>query len=100
MRTVLAALENAEAVPTDPGGSAVATSEHVAGASVGVGAAEAERRTLSQEDERAIVAGEVTDLRDSAASMAAAGQRSRAEELTAMADVVEQVLDDVAANRG
>lgn len=98
MRNVLAALENAEAVSTEPVGSSEATSEHVAGASIGVGAAETARRVLTEDDERAIVAGEMADLRDSAATMVAAGKRARADELAAMADVVEQVLAEVTAN--
>jgi uncharacterized protein YqeY len=58
LRTALAALENAEAVPT----------ESVAGAledaPVGVGAAEAERRVLSEADELAVLDAEIAALHE------------------------------------
>lgn len=57
IRSALAAVENAEAV--GPVASAVtASSEFVAGAAVGVGAAEAERHELSDSDVLEIVSSE------------------------------------------
>jgi len=53
LRDAIAALDNAEAV--DPGDEVVSqVSEHVAGGVVGLGAAEAERRLLDAETQRAI----------------------------------------------
>ena len=64
MRTVLAALENAESVTVaSTGTSPAARSEHIAGAAIGVGAGEATRRVLSPEDERALVEREIAELR-------------------------------------
>jgi hypothetical protein len=92
MRSVLSALDNAEAVPVTPPGS-VAMSEYVAGAPVGLGASEGPRRVLSSDEERALVAREVAELRSSAATLAGAGRFDRSSELVAMAAIVEAVLD-------
>ena len=92
MRSVLSALDNAEAVPVTPPGS-VAMSEYVAGAPVGLGASEGPRRVLSSDEERALVAREVAELRSSAATLAGAGRYDRSSELVAMAAIVEAVLD-------
>lgn len=93
MRTVLAALENAEAVPEAPHAGPVASSEHVAGAATGPGAGDAPRRDLSSDDERLVVAREVAELRSSAAALGEAGQRERSAELALAADTVEAVLE-------
>ena len=93
MRSVLAALENAEAVPVTAHDGPAAMSEHVAGGSAGLGAGEASRRSLSPDDERAVVGREVAELRSSSAALAAAGQHERAAELVRMAQSVEDVLE-------
>jgi hypothetical protein len=56
LRTALAALENAEAVPTAVGSGAIED------APVGVGATEAQRRGLSDADELAVLDGEIASL--------------------------------------
>jgi uncharacterized protein YqeY len=61
LRSVLAAIENGEAVPVDPRPASAAGGEHVAGAAVGAGAAEAQRRPLTDADLRSIVEGEVRE---------------------------------------
>jgi hypothetical protein len=92
MRTVLAALENAESVPVASSGrTPVEMSEHVAGAAAGVGAGEATRRVLSPEDERAVVEREIAEFR-SAAALAEAGHHERCTELVRIAEAVEEVL--------
>lgn len=93
LRSVIAALENAEAVPVASHGSPVAMSKHVAGAAVGVGAGEVPRRVLSREDERALVAREVAELRSSAATLAEAGRHERSEKLIRRAETVEELLN-------
>jgi hypothetical protein len=85
-------LDNAEAVPVTPPGS-VAMSEYVAGAAVGLGAGEVPRRVLSSDEERALVAREVADLRSSAATLAGAGRHDRSAKLVGMAAIVEAVLE-------
>ncbi|WP_210650245.1 hypothetical protein [Nocardioides sp. SYSU D00065] len=56
LRTALAALENAEAVP------ASATAGAIEDAPVGVGASEAQRRVLSDADELAVLDAEIASL--------------------------------------
>ncbi len=92
MRSVLAALENAEAVPTAHAAPAAA-SEHYAGAADGVGAGEAERRVLTVDDERVIVEREIAELRSSAEVFAAVGEHQRSSELTRLAGVVEELIE-------
>jgi hypothetical protein len=92
LRSVLAALENAEALPVNVHETTVATSEHVAGGAVGLGAGEAPRRLLSADDERALVEREVAELRSASSTLAAAGQLERASELIQIAESVEQLL--------
>jgi hypothetical protein len=62
LRTALAALANAEALPAAEPGGTLSTTIHVAGATAGLGATEARRRYLSDEHERALVAHERAEL--------------------------------------
>ena len=100
IRTALAAVANAEAV----GGGAAASgpvattgSQHVAGAAVGVGAAEADRRELTPAEVRAIVGVEVLERSDAAAEHEAAGQGDYADRLRREAAVLQRILDAVDA---
>ncbi|HET7351045.1 MAG TPA: hypothetical protein VFJ28_08900 [Marmoricola sp.] len=88
LRTTLAALDNAEAVPGAPAETSAA-SAHVAGGRAGLGAAEASRRVLAQDEERAIVRAEVEDLRAAAAEYSAAGHDERAASAARTAGVLE-----------
>jgi uncharacterized protein len=92
LRSTLAALENAEAVAA-PSSPVTATSKHVAGGAVGLGSAEAQRRELSEADEREVVAQEVAELTDAAAAYDGAGAGERADELRRAAEVVTAVLE-------
>lgn len=58
LRTALAALENAEAVPSNASAGALED------APVGVGATEADRRVLSDDEERAVLATEIASLHE------------------------------------
>ncbi len=91
MRSVLAALENAEAVPVTHE-TRVGPSVHVAGAADGLGAGEAPRRSLTPDDERAVVERELAELRASSAVLADAGEHERSAELARLAETVEEVL--------
>ena len=66
LREAIAALDNAEAIPPD-GDLKAEAGEYVAGGVVGLGAAEAERRILDAEEQRAIVRA-VIEMRLAAAS--------------------------------
>ncbi|HEX5188030.1 MAG TPA: hypothetical protein VFW16_00710 [Streptosporangiaceae bacterium] len=61
LRSALAAIANAEAVVTDPPASAPTSSEHVAGAVAGLGAAEAQRRALTDAEVGQIVDAEIAE---------------------------------------
>jgi uncharacterized protein YqeY len=91
LRDAIAALDNAEAV--EPGETATAVSEFVAGGVVGLGAAEAERRVLDAESQRAIVKAEVESRLAAAAMYEQHGQSSRAADLRVSADVLLAVLE-------
>jgi hypothetical protein len=98
LRTTLAALDNAEAVPVEDVGGGISVqsgSEHVAGAAVGVGAAEADRRQLTEDGERAVVASEVASLLDAAGHRRAAGDASGADDAVAAARLLEAVVGSV-----
>lgn len=60
LRTALAAIDNAEAVAV-PDSPEMPLSEHVAGARLGVGSTEAERRILSVDEIRALLRAEIAD---------------------------------------
>ena len=61
LRTVLGAIANAEAVPVPQAAPPVAEGA-IAGASLGLGATEAPRRELDEDDVRAILVAEHEDL--------------------------------------
>jgi uncharacterized protein YqeY len=91
LRSLLSALGNAEAVPTtgpETGGG----SEHVAGGVAGLGAGEAERRRLTDDDVAALVRQEVEERLSAADQLDAAGRSDRAEPLRAEAAVLARYL--------
>ncbi|MEV0703658.1 GatB/YqeY domain-containing protein [Saccharopolyspora sp. NPDC050389] len=90
LRSALAAIDNAEAVPGDrplSGGG-----EHVAGAAVGLGAAEAQRRNLTEADVRSIVENEVRERSVAAEEYEQLGRDDLAERLRAEAEVLSRHL--------
>lgn len=91
LRSALAAIENAEAVaPSGPPGQ---SSGVIAGAATGLGAGEAARRELSEQQIFGIVQAEVTDRRTTAGAYERAGQVHEAARLRAEADVLAAHLD-------
>jgi hypothetical protein len=100
LRTALAAIDNAEAVavPAPATGAPAATAPLVegviAGAAAGVGATEAARRELTEDEVVAIVAAEVAERRAAADEYRTAGQFGRAARLTAEADALAAHLAD------
>jgi hypothetical protein len=89
IRSVLAAIDNAEAVDAKPASTTAPTSSHIAGAVSGAGAAEAARRELSEDDVRAIVRAEVRHLRSNADEYQRLGKDEDAARLRAQADVLD-----------
>jgi uncharacterized protein YqeY len=90
LRSTLAALDNAEAVPaTDPGPVAL---EHTP---VGVGVREAERRQLSEEDVRRLVLAEIAERESAARDLERAGHSAPAETLRAEAAALTAITREV-----
>lgn len=92
LRSALAAIDNAEAVPVDQLSTATGT-EHVVGAALGVGASEAQRGELTEADVRAIVENEVLERTTAADEYETLGRTEAAERLRAEADVLRQHLE-------
>jgi uncharacterized protein YqeY len=92
IRSALATVANAEAVPVEPREDP-ATTGPVAKAAVGLGAAEADRRELSDNDIRSIVHAEVTAHLEAADHLRSVGQAGRAEELQAQVAALRPFLD-------
>lgn len=80
LRTAIAAIDNAEAVPA-PDAPPSATSSHIAGARSGLGSAEAARRELSASELRDILRGQVAEHTSEADRYDALGQADFAERL-------------------
>lgn len=91
IRSAIAALENAEAVPASQG-VAPATSRHVAGAAIGIGAAEAERLALDEAEESAILRAEVDGLLEAAREYESVGHGDRAVEARTAASELSTVV--------
>jgi uncharacterized protein YqeY len=92
LRTAIAAIDNAEAVPAPETGPAI-TSTHIAGARAGVGAAEAARRNLSPSQQQAILRDQITAYDAEADRYAALGQQDPAARLRTQARVLSAYLD-------
>ena len=92
LRSTLAAIGNAGAVPPDRVPAARPGGGPIAGALAGLGAGEAERRNLSGAEVAGIVRAEITERRVAAAEYQRSGHRGRAERLRREAQVLETVL--------
>jgi uncharacterized protein YqeY len=92
LRSALAAIDNAEAVPVDHPLNVV-DNGHVAGAAVGLGAAEVDRRHLTEADLHTIVAREVSERSTTAEQYERLGRNDAAGRLRAEAEVLRRYLD-------
>jgi uncharacterized protein YqeY len=93
LRSALAAIGNAEAVPPGPEPAAGMGSPHVAGAAAGVGAAEADRRRLSDGEAEQIVRAEAAERQAVARDYEQAGHADRADRLRREAGVLISALN-------
>ena len=91
VRSALAALDNAQAVPAAPPAST--GSPHFAGAAAGLGAGEAERRRLSEAEARGIVRAEVAERQAAALEYENSGHPDQAARLRREVAVLGAVLD-------
>jgi uncharacterized protein YqeY len=93
IRSALARLANAEAVPVEslpPAGA-------VEGAAVGVGAADAPRRELTEPERRVLVEQEAAELADAAAHYRTAGRTTEADRADAGAALLRGLLESAGA---
>jgi uncharacterized protein len=95
LRSALAAIANAEAVPlpTIASDQPPAGDQHVAGSIAGPGGGEASRRAVTEGEATAIVVAEVTGRRAAARDYEAAGHRDRARRLLCEAQAIASALD-------
>ena len=91
LRSTLGALDNAEAVVLDPT-PVPTTSATIAGAAMGLGAADAARHELTIDDAERVVRAEIAERHDAAEQYDTAGQGERAATLRAEAAVLEALL--------
>jgi len=87
LRSALAAISNAEALPP-PAATARRGSQYVAGSVEGLGAAEASRRVLSENETAAIVSTEIAERRAAADRYERSGHADRAGRLRREADAL------------
>ena len=93
LRTAIAAIDNAEAVPVPvPDTSRPATGVHIAGSRSGPGSTEAARRQLSASELRDILAGQITEHTREADRYDALGQADAAERLRRQARTLTAYL--------
>ena len=94
IRSALSAIANAEAIPPLETRSSQAPSEHFAAAAAGVGAAEAERRLLTESDVAGIVEAEIAERRAAADEYDRLGRRDQSARLRHEADVLAALMDN------
>ena len=94
LRSAQAAIGNAEAVAPPPGSPAPGGNQHFAGSVGGLGAAEAPRRALTEEQAREIVRGEIAERHDAADLYERSGHADRAARLRREADALRAALTD------
>jgi hypothetical protein len=91
LRTAMAAIDNAQAVPA-PAANSPTTSAHVAGAASGPGSIEAVRRRLSAGELRDILRGQITEHAAEADRYDALGRPDAAERLRRQARTLAAYL--------
>jgi hypothetical protein len=91
LRTAIAAIDNAEAVPA-PETSQATTSAHFAGARAGVGAGEADRLDLDDSQQRTILREQIAGYTIEADRYEALGQQDAAARLRGQARVLTAYL--------
>jgi uncharacterized protein len=93
LRSALAAIDNAGAIPAGPGPAPAHGGPHVAGSAPGLGAGEAERRRLSENDIDQIVRAEVAERQAAARDYDRAGHAGQADRLRGEARILMAVIE-------
>ncbi len=91
LRNTLSSIDNAEAIDVVAPLVSIADGP-IAGALVGLGAAEAERRTLSRQDVESLFAEQIEEYEGAAAQFEEHGQTEHAGDLRRKADIVRGYL--------
>lgn len=94
LRSAIAAIDNAEAVEVPGPSRREGSSEHIAGASAGVGSAEAERRVLRDADVQAVVRAQADELSQAAHAYEELGRDDVAVRLRREAELLRAYLPE------
>jgi len=92
IRSLLAAIDNVEAPPADSHSPEVAQNEHIAGSAVGLGAAEIERRQLTDADLQSVIEAEIQERSTAATEYERLGRDDHAGRLRAEAEVLQRYV--------
>jgi uncharacterized protein len=92
LRSTIAAIENAESVDAASANSSTADSEHIAGATAGVGSSDVPRRLLSENDVIAVVRGQIEERLQAADQYEQLGKVGEAARLRGEAVVLREYL--------
>ncbi len=92
VRSALAAIDNAGAVPPGPAAAPAAGSMYVAGSSGGLGTGQAERRSLSKSEVAGIVRAEIAERQAAALEYERHERADQASRLRREAQVLESAL--------
>jgi uncharacterized protein len=92
LRSVLSAIENAEATEAVHDPRLATGSEYIAGSTAGLGAAEVERRVLSDSDVHALIQAQVDERLLATEEYERCSRGDLASQLRAEADVLRQYL--------
>jgi uncharacterized protein YqeY len=93
LRSALAAIDNASAVPAAPAPAAGADGSHFAGTVAGLGAGEAERRRLTEAEAEQIVRAEVAERQAAARGYDQTGHADQAARLRQEAQILLSVIE-------
>lgn len=91
LRSGISAIDNAEAVPTEPT-SIGGEDSPIAGAAIGLGTTEAARRELTVDAVLDLLRAEIDERREAATEIEAAGRADVAADLRQEADVLDMIL--------
>ena len=94
LRSALATIDNASAIPVEPAPAAGVGSAHFAGTVQGAGAGEAERRQLSDAELEELVRTEIAERQAAARAYAQSGHADQAGRLRREARVLMSALDE------
>jgi hypothetical protein len=96
IRSAMSAIANSQAVPTAGPSRTTAESEHFAGSTAGLGAAEAERLALSEQQQRSTLAGEIAQLLEHVHRLDRLCRRDEADGVRRAVQTLQAVLDQSA----